>query len=446
MVNFRSRKLDGMVLVGSSILLMAAHALAGPMPLTVPDAIEAGRRNSPELRRLELAVEAASWKKWETLSGHLPQFALNSNYFLAAKYPVLSVSLVPQQPAITIPSAYPQTNIEVSGSWTFFDGLGTWNLYQAAALGHEAAELELRSAQFHTAESIRVKFFHALAAQQLAEVANQNIETLEHHLHLVEVSEQAGTGTRVDVLRLKAQLEEARAEKILADDNVELAKRILGEVMGLNEAPQTLSASLPVPDENKVARALELKVQDRQDYQAQAKREAASDRMNAAGWGPFAPRISLFAVEQFYGYNSTFSPSIVATQGLNNASALGLKLTWNLFDGGSSIARKAQLDAQAKQTVELTRKMLLSATSEFETWKRRYHYNVALFRARQRSVEQSEESVRLAEISVKAGTKTHSEVLDAERDLFRSRAGVIQAQLAAAEALSNLELALGHAI
>jgi outer membrane protein TolC len=52
--------------------------------------------------------------------------------------------------------------------------------------------------------------------------------------------------------------------------------------------------------------------------------------------------------------------------------------------------------------------------------------------------------VRLATLGLKAGTRTHTEVLDAELELFRARAGVIKAQADAMEAFINLELSLGE--
>ena len=44
----------------------------------------------------------------------------------------------------------------------------------------------------------------------------------------------------------------------------------------------------------------------------------------------------------------------------------------------------------------------------------------------------------------RAGTRTSSETLDAELDLFRARAGVVNAQVNASEAQIRLELALGR--
>jgi outer membrane protein TolC len=54
--------------------------------------------------------------------------------------------------------------------------------------------------------------------------------------------------------------------------------------------------------------------------------------------------------------------------------------------------------------------------------------------------------VRLAKEEERAGTRTSTETLDAELDLFRAKAGVVNALVNAAEAKIRLELALGREI
>jgi outer membrane protein TolC len=44
------------------------------------------------------------------------------------------------------------------------------------------------------------------------------------------------------------------------------------------------------------------------------------------------------------------------------------------------------------------------------------------------------------------GTRTLSDVLDAELDLFRSEAGQVNSQIGAIEAVLNLEMATGRSI
>jgi len=108
-----------------------------------------------------------------------------------------------------------------------------------------------------------------------------------------------------------------------------------------------------------------------------------------------------------------------------------------------SLARSRQALARAEGARAATQSMLLKAPREAQQWRRRLATQSELYKARLRTVEKGEESVRLATLGVKAGTRTHTEVLDAELELFRARAGLVKAQVDAVEALTNLELSLG---
>ncbi len=270
-----------------------------------------------------------------------------------------------------------------------------------------------------------------------------NIETLEQHLKLAQANQHAGFSTSVDVLRIEALLEEARADQILAMDNVVVARNTLIQVMGVEGDERPLVDALPIPDPSKVPQGLALDVSKRLDLEAQSRREQARDRLSSAANSPFFPRISVFGAEQFYKYGD-FDSAVIPNANFENAYAIGLRVSWNLFDGGGTIARSHRADDAAKIDAEHSRELHLATPNEFDLWKRKFIYNSALYSARKRAEAKSTESVRLATIAVKAGTKTHAEALDAELELFRARAGVIRAQVDAAEALSNLELALGH--
>jgi outer membrane protein TolC len=154
------------------------------------------------------------------------------------------------------------------------------------------------------------------------------------------------------------------------------------------------------------------------------------------------PNVSLAATKQYY---NNLNKGIAADQ-FADAYAVGIFLNWNLFDGGGSLARQLMSAHEQESADALLRAAQLKAPNDFEVWRRRVIYNVSLYRARARAIESAEESVRLARLSYAAGTRTNTDVLDAELDLFRARAGAVKAQLDSAEALVNLELALGHKI
>ncbi len=155
------------------------------------------------------------------------------------------------------------------------------------------------------------------------------------------------------------------------------------------------------------------------------------------------PRWPSSAPEQYYQFGN-FDPVILPSNGFQNAYLYGIRGSWDIFSGGGDWAKVQQAKDALAQTAEAQRRLSLASSDEFEAAKRHYIYNVALYQARLRSVEMCEESVRLATLGVQAGSQTHAQVLDAERDLFRARGGVIQAQVDAAEALATLEQALGH--
>lgn len=131
------------------------------------------------------------------------------------------------------------------------------------------------------------------------------------------------------------------------------------------------------------------------------------------------------------------------SNGLSDAYSVGISASWNIFDGGATLARMGEGAAQAERAEAAADAIILSAPNELETWKRHYRSNLALYEARKRAVEAAQESVRLAKLGFQAGTRTNTDVLDAELDLFRARAGVVRAQLDAATSMINIELASG---
>jgi outer membrane protein TolC len=254
-------------------------------------------------------------------------------------------------------------------------------------------------------------------------------------LQLANANERSGTGTHFNVLRLEAQLEEARAEKALAEDNLVIARLNLARVLGHEGTDaRLLQGELPVPVQDAAVAKLTPDAEAREDLKAETEREAAVDAQSWSANAFWFPKVSLYAQTQFYKFGS-FDPQILPNASFQDAFALGLNLKWDLFDGGASFARRMEASHQVREAAERTHAVKQQMPVDFETWKRRFLYNSALYRARLRTIEKSQESVRLAKLGLRAGTSTNSEVLDAELDLFRARAGVVRAQADAAEAL-----------
>jgi outer membrane protein TolC len=421
-------------LCGIIVCIVSSGAtFAAPLPsLTLDQAVKEAKDMSPELKRAESAAEASSWGRLESFAAYLPKVNFRVDHFLDYKFQQLHFGVQ------SVDAAYPLTLLTIEGTWTLFDGFAGWNNYQASRLQYSAAQDKLNRVDFQLSKEVQLRFYQALAAQFLADVANQNIQTLEEHLNEARIRQKAGVATQFDVLRIEVQLEEARSDKVLSDDQVAITRMKLGQVMGEENDSRLLDGTLPVPKADLVPQDLSLEIKSRPDISAQVKQEEANERSAAAAKAHWLPRFSLFANAQRY---DNISNRIDIGSQFNNAYAVGMTLSWSILSGGSDYARQQSAYYHSEESKYGLAGVLLQTETDFKVAKRRYFYGITQYQARVRAVAKAEESVRLAKIGLKAGTRTNTEMLDAELDLMRTRAGVIRAQADAFETLINLELA-----
>ena len=404
--------------------------------ISLEEALTQGAENNPQLKSSHAALMEALWKKKENFGSFLPKVDLIGSHFTDLKYQQIQLS-----PTSVFDSTYPKTTFEAQAVLNLFDGLKSIYSYQSSSANYEAADYEYTQVKLITENAIRLKFFQAIGAQVLASVAEKNVKTLTDHLKKAQDLLNHGELTKVDVLKIQVQLEQAIPEKLSAIDNAFLARRSLTEAMGLDQDERQLLSTLPIPKEEMVVNVDPKASLERLDLKALQKRTEASEELYKASRSIWMPKINLIADYQYYN-NRNFSLS--ESDKFRNAYSLGVSFSWNLFDGGSSYARQESSYYQKIQLEQKSKKMALATSNEVEFWKRRYQNSAILYAAKLRSVEASKESVRIYQNGLKAGTRTNSDLLDAELDLDRSEAGVIKAQVDAVEAQLNLELAMGR--
>ncbi|MDG0816897.1 TolC family protein [Bdellovibrio svalbardensis] len=410
---------------------------AGSAELSLSDSLKVAEESSPQVRKADAVKDEAKWKKVESFSVFLPKLNVIGSHLLDEKFMRQQVTI--GGPPTTILLIQPYTIWSARADWMFFDFLANYDSYRANSLVADATQKEADWARFQVRQQTKMQFYKALSAVELEKVANQNVKTLQEHLDRAKAFRQSGAGTNFDVLRVEVQLNEAQSEKLNSEDNTILARQNLLNNLGVEDEGQTVTGDLPVPSAKKVSGLQKPTTIERLDYLATQDRELSAHKAHLAAYKHWLPKFSLFGQADYYNNISKG----IDDQDYNNAYQVGLAMTWNAFDGFGSSARSAQADARQVQAVETTRQARLKSNYDFDFWKRRYLYSASLYQAKLVDVEKAQESVRLATQSFKAGTRTSSEVLDAELDLFRARAGVVNAQVNAAEALVNLELAIG---
>lgn len=408
--------------------------------LTLSEAQKTARENNPSIRQMNSDVEISRAKVTKALAPQLPQVNATARHLLDQKFQVMEVSLGPSP--VEFPVRQPLSQVTLGASLLVFDGFGTWNNYRSAKYERSAKELELERAEFDLNQKVRVQYFKALGAQALVEVAKQSVAMLEAHLEDVKNMIKGGVATKLDLLKVEVQLQDAQTDLLAAEDNAVLSIAQLARILGVDSIAGPLQGKLPTL-EQEMLKKLELTKADRVDRKALLEREEGAMAKSSASLSAWSPKIYLFGQQEWYNFESS---DIGGNSRFKDAYTVGVMLNWNLFDGGASTSERTIALEEIKKAREGVRSLDQSIPVDIDFWKRKLTHGIAVYQSGLSGIKKSEEAIRLAKSAVRAGTRTNTEVLDAEHDLNVAKAKVVHAQIDAVESISNLELALGKGL
>lgn len=423
------------------IALVFACSSAQAEVLKLADAIQEALTNSPKLQRSNSQHIEANWKKIETYSGFLPTLAANVSYLFDKRYVIFDVDLAGM--SRSIPQVIPTTNYYLTAQWSLFDGFASTNRFKSAEAFESATKTEYDWMRFQIEREVTLLFYQSVVAKELQEVAKQNVTALENHLKVVRLLRKAGSSTNFDVLRVEVQLSEAQTELLSTADTAEISRARLSEALGREIDVESVQSVIPTLKADLVESIEQVQQTERGDIDSlKQKVESLSFQENSAEryW---VPRIALTGQYQYYNNRDD---RFADFDSFRDAYYYGILLTWNIFDGMTSISRSKQSIEQRYQMEKNLKQAELKAKRDINVWKRKYVYHCNVYETRLENIKKSEESVRLAQEGQRAGSRTNTDVLDAEAELYRAKAGALNAQMGAIESVLNLELSLGRKI
>ncbi len=406
--------------------------------LTLSDALKEAVQDSPRLQSSKSSADEAYWKSKEVFgTGFLPKVNFTGNYLTNKKYQFINVNL---GSPVVIPSIIPNSQFNLMAELPLFDGFVSTNRYEAAEKMADAAREKFEWDKFRTEMTVALNFYQALASKILRDVAESNVKALDDHKKEAQLFLRSGMNTNYDLLRVEVQASNAKTDLADAEDDIVISKEKLSEVLGHESDPRELRGDLPVPDEQVLSNGQNA-VAERTDIKAMRLETLARENEERATGRFWMPEFAAFT--QYTMYNN-LSVGLDDYGAYRNARQIGFLMRWNLFDGGVSYSRAKQTIEKKVQSEKALRSTELAAKKDQHIWEKRYRSQCRIYRARMEDIKRSEESVRLAKAGRKAGARTETDILDAEVDLYRSRAGAVRAQLAAVEALINLQMAEGR--
>jgi outer membrane protein TolC len=204
---------------------------ATPFQINLPDAIQQGLNQRPELVALRKTEELQRLGITDAKSGYQPQLQVFAGYTWL------------NQQFSGSPSTTPNLSDEIHGwnagaqvSWAIFDGMLTrGKVTQAKALyakSHTSVDEAMRNVELE----VRTTYSDFLKAQEVLESQKTVQEEAEESLREAKARADAGTGTQLDVLDAENSLTQARSTQVQALHDYDAARARFERAIGANMA------------------------------------------------------------------------------------------------------------------------------------------------------------------------------------------------------------------
>jgi len=303
-----------------------------------------------------------------------------------------------------------------------------WFQLKAAKDVNEQAMLQLSATEQNLILQSAEDYFSVLRAQD--NLASTKAEEAAFKRQLDQANERfdVGLSDKTDVLQAQASHDTARANRIVAQRQVEDAFQALvtltnREYGALQGVVHTLPVQVPVPNDAKAW----VETAGRQNLNLLATNhavEAAEEtlRQRKAGHAPTVDAVARYQKgdNDSLGFSNPSPLPGVRYAGDVEQTTVGLQLNIPIYSGGlvSSQVREAyQRLTQSEQQRESLRRQVVENTRNLH---RAVNTDVEQVQARKQSIISSQSAVQATEIGFEVGTRNIVDVLDAQRQLYNS--------------------------
>lgn len=305
-----------------------------------------------------------------------------------------------------------------------------WFQLQAAEAISEQAALELSATEQNLILQSAQAYFDVLRAQD--NLASTKAEEAAFKRQLDQANERfdVGLSDKTDVLEAQAGFDTARANRIIAQRQVEDAFQALitltnHEYVALEGIVHSLPILAPTPNDAKawvdtaVAQNLNLQASN---YAVSAAEETLRQRKSG-----HAPTLDAVASYQqgdndrmgFSNSSTSFTTSRPFRDNVT-VSSIGMTLNIPLYSGGltsSQVRESYQRLNQSEQQRESLRRQVVQNTRNLH---RAVNTDVETVQARKQSIISNQSALEATEIGYQVGTRNIVDVLDAQRQLYSS--------------------------
>ncbi|RRJ82340.1 TolC family outer membrane protein [Aestuariirhabdus litorea] len=417
------KKLPSYLLAGLATLSSALYAQQEPADLL--EIYQQALANDAELAAAGASLKANEELPNQGLAGLLPNITLNASTAKATDRSLNATSL----PGINRTRDFNEHGWAAQLVQPVFR-LERWFTYTRAEALSDQAQAEFSAIQQDLILRVADAYFEVLRAQDTLTTTISEEKAFKRQLEQAEQRFEVGLIAQTDVHEARAVYDNARVNRIVAENNVEVSLERL-RTLTAREHRQIGSLNKEMPVVNPTPEVKEEWVNSSlvQNLNIAAAREAvrATEEALKLSKSGHAPTLDAIAT---YSHNVTGDPSFSLTgfNGKQNSQYYGLQLSVPIYSGGgtSSRVREAtyrlqeaqdRLDSLNRQTSQRTRNLYSSVTAD-----------VQRISARAQGIISTQSALDATESGYEVGSRNIVDVLNAQRNLYASQRDYLNAR------------------
>ncbi|WP_397361918.1 TolC family protein [Olleya sp. R77988] len=321
-------------------------------------------------------------------------------------------------------------NASLNVNYTIFDGLGRRYNYKRLKEQYQLSELQARETIENTIVQLFSVYYNVAQLSENVDALQQTLKVSKDRLVRAQYQFDYGQNTKLGVLNAEVDINNDSINIINTNQLLKSAKRDLNVVLG-----NVLEDAFQVDTE--VIFALQFQkdslfenAKRRNVALLQTEKNIAISQLDIkSGKSAYLPTLGLTGT---YGWNenNNNAASFVSVS-TNTGLSGGLNLSWNLFDGGSTMTRvknaKVNLETQQLQKENI----LISITRDFENAWEDYQNKLNIYNIQQSNILTSQSNFERTQEKFKIGQVNSIEFRQAQLNLLNAELSRNQAKFQA---------------
>lgn len=442
------------------IACMWGSALSQETPirtLSLQESMDTAMAENLSVKIAEEKVEAAKQKVNEARAGFIPVLSASGSYTFFGKLPTIELDLgLPPEIMEMFGAGGAQdsgpTEIETGSENTYRAGLSlqqpifTWgqilNNYRQSKLGLEASEQGLEATKQQVILDVTTAFYGIMLTEKLVGVTEMAVVQVEAHLKIAQNLVDAGVATNFDLLRAKVQLANINSQLIRVRNGLKLIKDNLKNTIGMDlDAQINVEGKLTYhPLDLRLGQLIESAMANRPELKQLQLQEQIGEKFISLAKAGNKPNLALVGNYNYESFAESLSDAFEKDE-WNNSWSVTLALQVPIFDGLSTRAKVKQARSGLRQ-IQIGREQLSDGISlEVRASFFSFQESRELLKEQDETVEQAEESLRIANLRYENGMITNIELMDAELAFTQAQINRFNALHDYAIAIARLEKA-----